>query len=196
MDHLSAIEASLKASMPYGEIVRKVFLTYPTKAFFGDEERQFEILNAVSNYFQVPITAIHVVGSAKLGHSIHKKTLFTPGQSDLDLAIIDNRLFIRYLELGLRLSKGYSDGSKFPIRDGVSTQPTYQSYLAKGIFRPDLMPTGHERAEWKNFFGQLSTKHEQVFKSISGAIYLSQGCFENKQRSVIKTHAHTKKEFL
>lgn len=189
MDHLDAIDAGLTANRPYNEIARKVFLTYPTKAFLGDEERQFAILNAVSAHFSVPITCIHVAGSAKLGHSLHKQTAFAPGQSDLDLAIIDSQLFARYLEVGLKLSKGYSDGTSFPIRDGNSTQTEYLRYLTRGIFRPDLMPTGPERANWGNFFGQLSGKHTAVFKSISGAIYLSQGCFESKQRSAIKAHA-------
>lgn len=189
MDHLEAIDAGLAAKRPYNEIVRKVFLTYPTKALVGDEERQFDILNAVSDYFNVPITCIHVAGSAKLGHSVHKKTPFTPGQSDLDLAIIDSRLFTWHLELGLRLSKGYSDGTTFPLRDGKSTADEYLQYLARGIFRPDLMPVGVERANWSNFFGLITAKHTAVFRSISAAIYLSQGCFESKQRSAIKARA-------
>mgnify|MGYP001810197560 CR=1 FL=1 len=190
MDHLEAIDAGLAAKKPYGEIVRKVFLTYPTKVFVGDEERQFEILNSVSEHFQVSITSIHVAGSAKLGHSIHKKRAFVSGASDLDLAIIDSQLFVRYLEIGLRLSKGYSDGTAFTVRGGVSTKADYLTYLARGIFRPDIMPKGPERADWGNFFGQLTAKHVSVFKSISAAVYLSQGCFESKQRSAIKAHAN------
>lgn len=189
LDHLDAIDAGLAAMRPHNEIVRKVFLTYPTKAFVGDEERQFQILNAVSDHYGVPITCVHAAGSAKLGHSIHKKTVFTPGTSDLDLAIIDAQLFTWYLEVGLKLSKGYSDGSAFPVRDGVSTKAEYLLYLARGIFRPDLMPTGPEKGNWNNFFGTLSTKHTSVFKSITAAIYASQGCFESKQRSAIKARS-------
>lgn len=189
MDHLDAIDAGLTAKRPYNEIARKVFLTYPTKAFVGDEERQFEILNEVSEYFRVPITCIHVAGSAKLGHSFHKKRAFTPGVSDLDLAIIDGQLFTWYLESGLYQSKGYSDGTVFPFKDGTSTQPEYLHYLARGIFRADLMPVGTVRAEWNNFFGKLTNQNAKAFKSISGAIYLSQQCFESKQRSAIKARA-------
>jgi hypothetical protein len=189
MEHLEAIDAGLAAKQPYNEIARKVFLTYPTKAFIGNEERQYEILNDVATYFHIPINSIQVTGSAKVGHSIHKKTPFAPRQSDLDLAVIDSSLFIWYLEIGLRLSKGYSDGAVFPVRETGSTQSEYLRYLARGIFRPDLMPTGEERANWRKFFGQLSAKHTDLFKSISAAIYLSQACFEGKQRSAIKVHA-------
>jgi hypothetical protein len=189
MNHLDAIDAGVTARRPFHEIARKVFLTYPTKAFVGYEEQQFEILNDVASHFLVPITCIQVAGSAKLGYSLHKKTSFIPGVSDLDLAIIDGPLFARYLEIGLKLSKGYSDGTVFPIRNGVPAMSEYLRYLTQGIFRPDLMPTGHQRADWSNFFGQLSVRHSALFKSISAAVYISQSCFENKQRSAIKARA-------
>jgi len=189
MDHLDAIDAGVAANKPLNEIARKVFLTYPTKAFVGNEEQQFEILNDVASHFSVPITCIQVAGSAKLGYSIHKKAPFTPGQSDLDLAIIDAPLFSRYLEIGLKLSRGYSDGTAFPTRDGASSMAEYLRYVARGIFRPDLMPIGPQRAEWNNFFGRVSSRHSKLFKSISAAIYISQPCFESKQRSAIKARS-------
>ena len=189
MNHLEAINAAIAAKTPYTEIVRKVFLTFPTQAFVGLEDHQYAILNEISEYFGVPITAVHVTGSAKLGRSLHKRTDFRAGESDLDVAIIDTRLFVNYMEIVLRRSKGYSDRSVFPIRDGQSTQEEYIRYLARGIFRPDLMPTGPERADWQNFFGRLSGMHAKLFRSISAAIYVSQSCFEAKQRSAIRHHA-------
>jgi hypothetical protein len=186
MNHLDAIDAGVAANRPYNEIARKIFLTYPTNAFVGNEERQFSILDDVSRHFNVAITSVQVVGSAKLGYSIHKKTEFSIGQSDLDLSIIDAQLFAKYLAIGLSVSKGYSDGSSFSIRNGQSTQNEYFQYLTRGIFRPDLMPVGQQRADWNNFFGKLSSKHSDLFKSISASVYLSQSCFESKQRSTIK----------
>lgn len=189
MNHLEAIDAGVAANRPYDEVARKVFLTYPTKAFFGQEECQYEILNDVAQHFDVPITSVQVAGSAKIGYSIHQGRDFSAGQSDLDLSIIDAQLFARYLALGLKISRGYSDGTSFPIRDGKSTKEEYLRYLSKGIFRPDLMPQGQHRAAWSNFFGQLSSKHSKLFRSISAAVYLSQPCFENKQRSTIAARA-------
>jgi hypothetical protein len=139
MKHIQAINIGLQSKQPYNEIARKVFLTYPTSVFYGKEEQQFQILNEVASKWGVPIICIQVAGSAKIGESIHKNTLFTPGKSDLDLAIIDGALFTKYLEIGLRLSKGYSDGSVFRAKAGVSTQSEYLRYLTKGIFRPDLI---------------------------------------------------------
>ena len=189
MNHLEAINAGIAAKTPYAEIVRKVFLTYPTQAFVGQEDQQFAVLNEISEHFGIPITSVQVTGSAKLGRSLHKHANFRPGESDLDVAIIDSRLFITFMELVLRQSKGYSDRTAFPLRDGQSTQEEYIRYLARGIFRPDLMPTGPNRANWRDFFGRLSRVHANLFRSISAAIYLSQACFESKQRSAIRSHA-------
>ena len=189
MDHLDAIDIDLAAKRPHKEIARKIFLTYPSKAFNGEEESQFRILNEVALHFRVPITCLQVAGSAKIGHSLHKNTPFTPGKSDLDLAIINSGLFASLMERALEISRGYTDGTVFTTASGASFKDEYLRYLARGIFRPDLMPTGPARAEIRNFFGQLSAKHTKLFKSISAAIYLSEGCFEMKQRSVIKRRA-------
>jgi hypothetical protein len=188
MDHLKAIDIGVKAGIPYHEIARKIYLTYPTKAFVGAEEQQYDILNEVSVFLDVPITTIQVAGSAKTGRSFHKGEDFVHGSSDLDIAVIDARLFTKYVEIVFKRSKGYSDQTGFPIRNEKSTYEEYVRYLSRGIFRPDLMTVGAERAHWNNFFGRLSGKHTNLFGTINASIYLSQIFFENKQRSSIKFH--------
>jgi hypothetical protein len=188
MNHLEAISEGLKQGKPFHEIARKVFLTYPTKIFVGDEERQYRILNEIAAQFDVPIHNIHACGSAKIGRSFHKHRDFAAKESDLDVAILDARLFATCVESVLSVSKGYSDRTGFHIRDGVNVYDEYIQYLARGIFRPDLMPSCPERAAWHNFFGKLSDKHSDLFKSITAGIYLSQSCFEQKQRSVIRNY--------
>lgn len=188
MDHVGGIDAGLTASAPFNEIARKIFLTYPTSAFVGHEEEQYAILNEVACHFDVPISSIHVCGSAKVGQSFHKKTAFAAGVSDLDLAIVDGRLFASCVAHGMASSKGYSDLTKFPLKNGRSTYEDYVSYLGRGIFRPDLMPTGPRRSEWRGFFSKLSDKYTSMFCAITGAVYLSEACFEQKQRSAIKAY--------
>jgi hypothetical protein len=188
MDHIESIELGIKENKSYNEIARKVYLAYPTKALINDEERQYEIFNDISCHFSIPIMSIQVVGSAKVGKSFHKNRDFIPGESDLDVAIIDSGLFARYMELVFKISKGYSDRVCFPVKDDRSTFDEYLSYLSKGIFRPDLMPTCRERAEWNQFFGRLSAKHSELFKSINAGIYMSQVFFERKQRATIQNY--------
>ncbi|WP_052193615.1 hypothetical protein [Pseudomonas sp. 11/12A] len=185
MNYFEAIKAGAEAKTSYTEIARKIFLTYPTHAFIGNEGRQYVVYNEIAIFFDVPIAAIHVAGSAKIGKSIHKGTDFIPGTSDLDIAIIDMRLFTRYMEYVCRISKNYTDLTRFPVVGNSSTCETYLKYLAKGMFRPDLMVIGQERAKINNFFGTLSSKYSDLFSSINASIYLSESFFENKQRSVI-----------
>lgn len=192
MDHIEAIETGLKGMLPYNEIVRKVYLAYPTKALIGDEERQYQILNEISCFFNIPIMSIQVAGSAKTGRSFHKQRDFQPGNSDLDIAIIDGELYKKYMEEIFTITKGYTDKSGFPLKNGKSTSEEYISYLTKGIFRADLMPTCEARKQWNKFFGQLSRRHGDLFKKINAGIYMSQTFFENKQRSAIKCFVEKK----
>jgi hypothetical protein len=192
MNHIESIDAGLAAKKPYNEIVRKVYLAYPTKAFVGDEERQYLIMNEISCFLEVPIMSIQIAGSAKTGRSFHKQRDFNPGDSDLDVAIIDPSLFQKYMEIVFKDTKGYTDRTGFQIRDGKSTADEYIAYLTKGIFRADLMPSGNARNGWSKFFGLLSARHGDLFKSINAGIYMSQLFFENKQRSAIKNYIQNK----
>ena len=192
MDHVDSIELGLKESKPYNEIVRKVYLAYPTKALIGDEERQYEIMNGISCHFSIPIMSVQVAGSAKTGKSFYKGTDFVVGGSDLDIAIIDSQLFHKYMELVFTVTKGYSDRTRFAIRNGRSTAHEYFAYLTKGIFRADLMPSCDARSDWNKFFGQLSRRHGDLFTSINAGIYVSQTFFESKQRSAIKNFINNK----
>jgi hypothetical protein len=185
MDFLSAIRKGKSAGLSLSKIARKIYLTYPTHAFVGEEERQYVIVDSIADFFSVPINAVQVAGSAKTGHSFHKSSVFVPGCSDLDVAIIDSGLYSKYMERVCAITRGYKDRSKFPVSQKSSTVDTYLSYLSRGIFRPDLMPMGRERSNIMDFFGLLSSRHGDLFSSINAAIYLSQGFFEVKQRSAI-----------
>jgi len=187
MNYFEAVKAGADAKVSYTAIARKIFLTYPTFAFIGDEERQYVICNEIAVFFDIPISSIHVAGSAKIGRSVHKGRDFLPGKSDLDIAIVDMRLFSRYMEHVCGVSKNYTDLTRFPVVGGASTYESYLKYLAKGIFRTDLMVSGQERAKIHNFFGLLSSRFSDLFSSINVAIYMSEAFFENKQRSVIKS---------
>lgn len=190
--HLESIQKGIDEKRPHNEIIRKVYLTYPTMALMGDEERQFIILNEISEHFKIPINNIQVAGSAKTGMSFHKNQTFIPAISDLDIAIIDQDLFRFYTEHIFKITNGYNDRTKFPIRDSRSTFNEYTFYLSKGIFRPDLMPSCKKRANWFEFFGKLSTRHKDLFKSINAGIYISQVFFEHKQCSIINDYLSNK----
>lgn len=193
MDHCTSIDRGISENQSHRMIARKIYLTTPTFAFIGKEEKQYDILNEISEKLRIPLTTIHVVGSAKTGKSFHQKTDFIPGTSDLDIAIVDSQLFTKYLDIAFRISEGYSNKTKFPVNVNGSTYKEFVVNISKGIFRPDLMPHCFQRADWWRFFGRLSAKHTDLFSSINAGIYLSQTCFEYKQMSSITNYVEGKK---
>lgn len=188
MDHLSAIQLSSKSGTQPIDIARKIYLCYPTKAFINLEEKQYEIIDEICKFFQIDFTCIQIAGSAKTGRSPHKDTDFTPGKSDLDIAIINPQLFIKYMELVFRRTKGYRDLTSLPThtKQKSRTITFYKEYLSKGMFFPEAIPHGTERSEWFDFFSKLSDKHQDQFKSINAVLYISESLFTEKQTSAIK----------
>lgn len=176
------IELGIENNLRKEIIARKIYLSFPTNIFVGNEELQFEIMNSISNQFKVPLTTIQVAGSAKTGYSYFKNKEFIKGESDLDISIVSEDLFIKYTEIVLIETNGFKDLSFFGRnRDGKSNFDSYRQYINKGIFRPDLMPTCEAKKKWFNYFNKLSGKHFELFSSINAGIYLSQKFFEFKQ---------------
>ena len=92
-------------------------------------------------------------------------------------------MFFNYLELVFKVTKGYKDFTYFSTPDA---HITYEKYIAKGMFRPDLMPRCNEKREIRQFFNDLSNKYIDSFKNINMAIYASECFFESKQGQAIK----------
>ncbi|GKX64048.1 hypothetical protein SOASR032_26170 [Pragia fontium] len=187
VDYDDGIKRGISSQTPSAEIARKMFFCYPTHFFIDNSEMQYEILNDISCFFDVPISSVHIVGSAKFGKSYFKKTPFSLKQSDLDVAIIDKDLFISYMELVSVLTDNYRKRHLFPrTKRNLPIVDSYMSYISKGIFRPDMMPYSNERAEWNKYFNNLSNKYRDYFKNINCGIYLSESFFELKQAKLIE----------
>lgn len=189
MLHKEAIVKDLRLSKSYNLIARKIYIGYPTNIFIGREDMQFDIFNQISEEFKIPLHCIQVTGSSKTGFSYFKNREFIPGESDLDIAIISLNLFNKYSEFVFSFTKGYSDLSKFPVKNGVNYFTQYTKYLARGIFRPDLMPMCKEKTDWFTFFNTISSQYYELFKSINAGIYASQYFFEYKQADNIQQFA-------
>ncbi len=188
MNPIDSIKAGIINNEPYKLIARRVFLSFPTLAFAGKEDIEFEIRNDISEYFKVPIISIQVAGSSKTGYSPYKKREFISGESDLDIAVINNDLFNKYSEISHKATKGYTDLSKFPINRKTSENEInyFLNSLNNSFFRPDLMPNSSSKTEWFAYFNKLSNKYFKIFKSINAGIYASEYYFESKQVDCIQ----------
>lgn len=173
------------------EIARKIFLSYPTSVFENKHEIEFDIKNKISQFFDIPITSVQVAGSAKLGYSYHKSKIFEIGESDLDIAIINTDLYLRYAMIAFQKTNGYTDLSHFKQQGtlgGVKVKDNFIKYLARGILRPDLLPNCEEKIDWFKFFNNLSSEYIKIFKNINAGIYCNEKFYEHKQSDVIKKY--------
>ena len=166
-------------------IARRIYFLSPTAAFEKDPDRELQVYQDVSKFFVIPFNSIQIVGSAKTGISLINSTPFAAESSDIDIAVVDQSLFMRYVEIAFAISEGYVRNDLFPIKEGKPTTRSFKKYLAKGMFRPDLMPHCPERADWMSFFSKLSGNHREFCAGMSAAIYASSVFFEWKQKIVV-----------
>lgn len=182
------ISAMVVPSTPRRVIARRLFLYDFTNAFISEPDRGFAILNEVCDHFSLPFSAIKVVGSAQTGYSYFSKGDFSPGTSDLDIAIISSTMFQFYSQEAYSITRGYSDLSRFRRKNGISVAQGFRDYLSSGFFRPDLMPNSKLKDDWFGFFNRLSNKHAELFHDINAGIYLSECFFEMKNASIVEAY--------
>lgn len=194
MQHLNAIKIDIQNKVSPSDIARKVYVAYPSFVFAENSNLKFEIFNEIANRWDIPINQILLTGSAHTGESFHKEAKFQPGISDLDVAIVSEKLFLKFLEESNIATRGYFDLSRFERLDGHDTSTAFMTNLARGFFRPDLMPQCLLKKTWFDFFQKISQKHLKLFKSINAGIYTSLNCFEAKQLENIKFAGELKTE--
>ncbi len=183
------LDAEIKAGQDRGDpdqwTVRRLFAFDAARVMATQKDTGFQILNNVSEHFNVPFRSIYISGSFQTGYSYFKDRDFVLGGSDLDLAIVDARLFQKYAEISFRKTNGYSNLTSFPVKDGISKANSFKDYISRGYFRPDLMPMCQEKQDWFGYFNSLSNRHRDVFHDINCGIYLSELFFEFKQTPII-----------
>lgn len=183
-NYLSEIKGSTYTNPKEAE---KVFLCHQSWVFLDNQAQKYEICSEIANYFQISICDVKISGSSHLGYSASKNQEFKPGESDLDIAIINSNLFSKYIQISKAVSKDLNDASAFPVDpiSNASLKEKFWRYSAIGYFRPDLMPHCPIRSTWFKFFAALSRKHA-LFKSINAGIYISEQLYVDKQIKTIE----------
>lgn len=164
------------------EIIRNFYILRPSCTFTYKYDYAEKIMEEVAEYFSIPLNCILVCGSAQLGFSLSKNTNFSPGGSDLDLAIIDSGLYVKYFDDLLKITNNYNKTNLF-VSDEIKSN--YLSFVSKGIINPKYMPNCALKRELKNFFSSVSTKYRDYYASVSVCFYLSEYSFQRKQQSAL-----------
>lgn len=152
MNAMQGIKRGLTQGSSSIEIARKIFLSYQSYAFNGREDIEFEIKNSIKKHLKIPFVSIQIAGSAKSGFSFFNQTLFTDGESDLDVSIISIELYNRFLEISHEQTDGFTNLSNFPLWKGKSTENQFINNIKKGYMNPYFMPDCQEKKSGLIFF--------------------------------------------
>jgi len=192
---IEGIKSGLNLSDDSQTIARKLYLSYSTEIFKENEDAEFYIKNSISKEFDIPFSSIQIVGSSKTGFSFFKDTLFEPGKSDLDIAVISLPLFNKFCEISHKETEGYSNLSNFPFFKGRRTDKQFRRSLGNGFVNPFFMPNCEIKSKWLDFFNNLSNGYFELFKNINGGIYSSEYFFEYKQADCIEEYIKNPKRY-
>jgi len=193
-DYKKNLEENRSRKTNSGEMARKLYLSYPTCAFNDDYEAEFSIRDRVRKLYQIPLSSVQVIGSAKTGFSLIKNTDFKKGASDLDLAIIDPTMFAKIWEEAHEMSRGFEATRFNDFREGNgqivtgSGQKRFLQYLQRGIIAPDFLPQGELRRRILADFARVTQSHQDCFSKISAFFYAGEYFFQVKQREAVEMH--------
>ena len=188
MQAIQGIKSSLVNDDESITIAKKIYLSYSTEIFKDDQDKEFYLKNKIATKFNVPFSCIAISGSSKTGMSFFKDKLFEPGKSDLDIAIINQPLFLKFTEKANEITNGYTDLTPFSIYRGKPTTGQFKWNLTQGYINHFFMPKCSLRNNCLDFFNKLSNEYFELFNQISGCFYASEYFFQFKQVSSIELY--------
>lgn len=168
--------------------IRRIFLDEPSFPHAGKKEIEHQIKKKIADFYDVPFRSIALCGSAHLGFSPYKNTNFKPGHSDLDVAIIDAKVFQTTWMKLVSATRAFNDLSSFHgYTNPTETADRVKSMMLKrGLFHLHQLPICKEFAESRKFIDSLSTNYREMFSEVSLTIYMNEYAFCWKQDSAIQ----------
>lgn len=159
------------------DFARKYIIHGTPYVFEEREDDFFEFRNRIGKHFMIDYYQIYIVGSAKLGFSYLKGTDFSY-ESDIDVAIISEELYDRYLKFIRKFQYDLERSKERLVEQEYKNYIKFLKYMAKGWMRPDLLPSSIEglniKNEWFDFFKGISYDKSEV-----GNYKVSAGVYKN-----------------
>ena len=133
--------------------------------FSGRDDDFYEFRKRIATKFEISFHEIYVIGSAKLGFSSFKNTLFDY-DSDIDIAIVSDKLFENIManiaKYQMRIRKSRAKVSD----DEIEMYHVFLEYIAIGWMRPDKLPVSFQmksmKDDWFGFFRDISNGKSEV----------------------------------
>lgn len=167
---------------------QRIFFAEPTFALTGLGDVEFDIKHRISDHFRCDFRSVAFCGSAHLGFSPTKDSEFSPGASDLDVAIIDNVVFQDVWRDLVALSQGFNNLSVFGSEPEASEKiAELRDMLSKrGLIHSHNLPRGEPFDKDRAFFQILSRAYTRLFSGISVSFYMNEYAFAWKQNASIQ----------
>lgn len=166
----------------------RLYFDEPSFSYRQKREIEFAIKMQLSEYFDTSFRSIAIAGSSHLGFSPYKGTDFTPGTSDLDIAIIDAELFQRIWRKVAHASRGFTDNTCFRNFSNAeeASELLRERMSRRAMILSDGLPLSPEINKDRDFLNRLGQKYREMFASISVAFYINEYAFSWKQNSAIQ----------
>lgn len=164
---------------------RRLFIEERCSALNQLRAVEYQIKSDVSGFFGIDYANVCFTGSAQLGFSPHKNTMFTPGTSDLDIACVSVDLFQRgWIDI-VSVTRAFSDHTTFGALRDHEISTFKETIVKRGMIRVAQMPKSSLSTQWRRFEEQMSRKYAANFGSISFAVYMNEYAFCWKQDSAL-----------
>lgn len=152
------------------EVVNTHVLSNRPVCFGGKDELVFKLKKRLSDYFDVHLKSIEIVGSAKLGISLgaspNRYGRPYDDESDIDLVIVSNELFdVAWHEL-LKVEKDLYEKKELDL-----LKSSYEN-IHKGYISPNLLPVKMNFfKKWWEIFENLSNGDIFESRKIRGRLF-------------------------
>lgn len=170
----------VSAAQNYDECLRiaRKYIIHGTPFVFKDrEDDYYEFRDFIAKKFDIGFHEVLILGSAKLGYSYHKDSVFSK-ESDIDVALVNEKLFENFFDTICTFQYNKSRGLFTTTRDEEKEYNQFLKYLVRGWMRPDKLPrrilVGDIRKDWDEFFKSIS-----YGKSPVGNYIVNGGVFKN-----------------
>lgn len=144
---------------------RKYVLHGTPYIFLNREDEYYEFRKRIANKFNVAFNEVFITGSAKLGFSPFKEKEFDY-DSDIDVAIVSNRLYEEILESNRCYQMKLRQSRISVTIQELKMYHSFLEYVAIGWIRPDKLPISLQvkdfKDDWFEFFQSISYAQSEV----------------------------------
>lgn len=173
------------------DFCRKSLLHGTPWIFKNKDAEYYEFRKRIAEKFSISFHEVYITGSAKLGFSPYKKTIFSY-DSDVDVAIVSSQLFEKIMESIREYQMQLRESRKAVSEWEIHKYHKFLEYGAIGWMRPDHLPHSFRvkslKDDWFDFFTSISYGKSEVGNyKVSAGVFKTYKHLEQYTLSSIKS---------